>query len=459
MIFNFRIDSWLSKVKTDVGDNWRLKMSNVRKVIELIYDYYADLLNLSLTDFPRPEAQRIAEKNDEIELGRLLQLILGCAVNCLQKQDYITQIMDLEESLQRNIMTALQDLETAWQGAAASRGSMSLLNFDGKALQEEKDKMAQKCHEAERKITFLLEEKSSMQQEIMKLQNDLEKFENPSTIGDDGTSIGPIQLGSSRYNEHRKQLDNLKEELLLSETTKDDYKIKSIQQQKEIMTLQLKLEDLHQTSSELSQLKDEIDVLREASDKMKILESQLIIYKKKLEDHNDLKKQVKMLEDRSAEYLRQNIHFEEDAKKATELKSQVDLFKKEIQDLHEKLDSEMSKTVKIEFEYDSVNAKLNGLLRERDNLLSERDALRDTCDELRCNPGSNETGNTMSRELSPPEFKEKIDRLEAENKALREGQGGQAALAVSFTILSEFIIIGCRLACSYKRLYVRANGG
>lgn len=148
-------DSWLSKVKTDVGDNWRLKMSNVRKVIELIYDYYADVLNLSLTDFPRPEAQKIAEKNDEIELGRLLQLILGCAVNCLQKQDYITQIMDLEESLQRNIMTALQDLETAWQGAAASRGSMSLLNFDGKAMQEEKDKMAQKCHEAERKVCFI----------------------------------------------------------------------------------------------------------------------------------------------------------------------------------------------------------------------------------------------------------------------------------------------------------------
>lgn len=284
-------------------------------------------------------------------------------------------------------------------------------------------------------IEFLLEEKSSMQQEIMKLQNDLEKFENPSTIGDDGTtSIGPIQMGSSRHNEHRKQLDNLKEQLLQSETVKDDYKIKSIQQEKEIMALQLKLDDLHQTSSELSQLKDEIDVLREASDKMKILESQLIIYKKKLEDHNDLKKQVKMLEDRSAEYLRQNIHFEEDAKKVTELRSQVDLFKKEIQDLHEKLDSEMSKTVKIEFEYDSVNAKLNGLLRERDNLLSERDALRETCDELRCNPGSNETGNTMSRELSPPEFKEKIDRLEAENRALREGQGGQAALAVSFIV-------------------------
>lgn len=142
-------------MKTDVGENWRLKMSNVRKVIELIYDYYADVLNLSLTDFPRPEAQKIAEKNDEIELGRLLQLILGCAVNCLQKQDYITQIMDLEESLQRNIMTALQDLETVWQGATASRGSMSLLNFDGKALQEEKDKMAQKCHEAERKVCFV----------------------------------------------------------------------------------------------------------------------------------------------------------------------------------------------------------------------------------------------------------------------------------------------------------------
>lgn len=40
-------------------------------------DFYTDILNLTLSDFPTPDVSKIAEKNDLIELGRLLQLILG----------------------------------------------------------------------------------------------------------------------------------------------------------------------------------------------------------------------------------------------------------------------------------------------------------------------------------------------------------------------------------------------
>jgi hypothetical protein len=40
-------------------------------------------------------------------------------------------------------------------------------------------------------------------------------------------------------------------------------------------------------------------------------------------------------------------------------------------------------------------------------------------------------GDTISKELQSPDLKEKLERLAIENKALREGQGGQTALAVS----------------------------
>ena len=42
--------------------------------------------------------------------GRLLQLLLGCAVNCDQKQLYIENIMNMEESVQQLIMQAIQEL-------------------------------------------------------------------------------------------------------------------------------------------------------------------------------------------------------------------------------------------------------------------------------------------------------------------------------------------------------------
>ena len=43
-------------------------------------------------------------------LGRFIQLLLGCAVNCDAKQQYIEGIMNMEESLQRLIMQAIQEL-------------------------------------------------------------------------------------------------------------------------------------------------------------------------------------------------------------------------------------------------------------------------------------------------------------------------------------------------------------
>lgn len=44
------------------------------------------------------------------ELGRLLQLILGCSVNCDDKQEYIQRIMSMEESVQHVVMKAIQEV-------------------------------------------------------------------------------------------------------------------------------------------------------------------------------------------------------------------------------------------------------------------------------------------------------------------------------------------------------------
>lgn len=95
----FFTESWFSKIKVEVGTNWRLKgytfsvffckplnsmsvlfwcaVSNLKKVIESILDYYIEVLNFTLNEYIRPNAMKIVEHNDQNELGRLLQLILG----------------------------------------------------------------------------------------------------------------------------------------------------------------------------------------------------------------------------------------------------------------------------------------------------------------------------------------------------------------------------------------------
>ncbi|KAL9928114.1 hook microtubule tethering protein isoform 1-T11 [Glossina fuscipes fuscipes] len=425
-------DLWLSKIKTDTGTNWRLKMSNIKKVIEGLYDYYGDVLNYSLAEYRRPDAMRIAEMCDIKELERLLQLVLGCAVNCSLKQDYIRQIMCLEEDLQANIMQALQELESTWQGTSMCRNSISIANFDYKILQEERDQLAQKCFETEKKIVLLEEEKGNLRAEVAKLQDDLRRHETVSTIGDDGVSLGPVQVGTVRYNDMRRQLGIIKEELLQSETSREDLRLKCQQQETELQLLQARLEELSKTTAELALLKDEVDFLREANEKLKMCEAQINGYKKKLEDYNDLKKHLKLLEERSADYVQQNVQFEEDVKKCAAIKGQVELYKKEIQELHVKLDQEMSKNIKVEFENKNMECTITALERSKDNLLKERDNLREIIDELKCGQLStnidSETLKTMSKELQPTDLLQKLQRLEIDNKILREGQGSHAAL-------------------------------
>ena len=50
------------------------------------------------------------ESDDEGELCRLLQLVLGCAVRCERQEEFIQAILQMEEDVQRGIMAAIQGL-------------------------------------------------------------------------------------------------------------------------------------------------------------------------------------------------------------------------------------------------------------------------------------------------------------------------------------------------------------
>lgn len=170
--------------------------------------------------------------------------LAGVAINCSTKSEHIRQIMDLEESLQRNIMQAIQEIETTYQGGMASKTGTSIGSIETKTIQVDRDRLAQKCHEAQRQIELLLEEKSLLQQEVNRLQGEVEAYGSPKRlIGDDGTSLGPMLPGSNRYNDLRRQLDTLKEDLLQAEAQRDDFKIKSVHLEEEIVVLRLKLGD------------------------------------------------------------------------------------------------------------------------------------------------------------------------------------------------------------------------
>ncbi|XP_075459986.1 protein Hook homolog 3 isoform X7 [Ascaphus truei] len=429
-------ENWLHRIKTDVGDNWRLKISNLKKILKGILDYNHEILGQQINDFTLPDVNLVGEHSDASELGRMLQLILGCAVKCEQKQEYIQTIMMMEESVQHMVMTAIQELMS--KESPVSIGNDAYADFDRqlKKTTEElnealtaKEEIAQRCHELDMQVAGLQEEKGSLLAEnqiIMERLNQSDSLEDPNSPA------------GRRHLQLQTQLEQLQEETFRLEASKDDYRIRCEELEKEILELRQQNEDLTRLADEAQSLKDEMDVLRHSSDKVTKLESQVESCKKKLEDLGDLRRQVKLLEEKNTIYMQNTVSLEEELRKANAARSQMETYKRQVVELQNRLSEESKKADKWEFEYKRLKEKIDSLQKEKDRLRTERDSLKETIEELRCvqaqegqlaiaglMPLSNqEPSDSLAAEIVTPEIKEKLIRLQHENKMLKINQEG-----------------------------------
>lgn len=426
--------AWKIKIKSDVGTNWRLRVSNLKKIIEAVIEYYSECLNQPLSGYIKPDATKIGEHCDNNELRRLVQLVLGCAVNCTDKQQYITKIMGMEESVQQAIMQSIQELEGSMHGPKLSLGTS--LNFESfdipdgsqqrliaelQTAVDLKDQLGQRCHELDQQLSLLQEERAALVLENKKLQERIEEFDNPDNT-----------VSSLKYSGLRKQIETLKDEIFKIETSRDDYRLKVELLEKEVFELQSKQDELQKIAEESNHLKDEIDALRETADKATKYELTIESYKKKMEDLSDLKRQVKILEDKNFEYMQSKIEYEEEIKRASMVRNHLELCKQQLAESQYKLDEQTNKCDKLEFEAKKLEAKMSSVQREKERLIIERDALRETNEELKCTQlqiAENSSTPTMihavsNAELIPPEIKEKLLLLEHENKMLKLEQSG-----------------------------------
>lgn len=437
---------WKAKIKTDVGANWRLRVSNMKKIVEAVMEYYMECLNQPLSGYVKPDAIKIGEHYDSDELRHLLQLILGCAVNCDQKQQYITKIMGMEETVQQAIMQSIQELESSVHGSKLSSnfnfesfdtadGTQQRFYAELQVAIDMKDQLAQKCHELDQQLSLLQEEKAALIAENKKFQERLDEFENPEESG----SI-------MKYSGLRKQVDALKDELFKMETSRDDYRLKAELLEKEVLELQSRQEDLQKAADEANHLKDEIDALRETADKVAKYEIMIESYKKKMEDLSDLKRQLKISEDKNVEYLQAKLDYEEEVKRTMMLRNHLEACKQQLTEVHHRLDEQSNKYDRLEFEGKKMEAKLGALQRERDRLVMERDALKETNEELKCTqlqtaenmakPSADSSG-VAGTEMVPLEIKEKLLRLQLENKMLKMKQTGNEDKLPSVQALLE----------------------
>uniref|UniRef100_A0A673H7D1 Hook microtubule-tethering protein 1 n=2 Tax=Sinocyclocheilus rhinocerous TaxID=307959 RepID=A0A673H7D1_9TELE len=405
-------------------------MNNLKKILQRIVDYYNEVLAQKITDFPLPDLVRVVEQSDQVELGRLLQLILGCAVKCDRKQDYVQIIMTLEESVQHVVMTAIQELMsketvsqlgTEYPGDVEKRLKKALEDLT--EVMAEKEELAQRCQELDMQVTVLQEERNSLLAEndlLTDRASQLDTSEDPSTPS--GRKQSQLQL----------ELEQLQEENFRLEAAKDDYRIHCEELEKQLVELQHRTDELTSLAEESRSLKDELDILRSCSDRAVKLEASVETYRKKLEDLSDLRRQVKVLEEKNMTYMHNTVSLEEELRKANAARAQLETYKRQGQELHRKLSDESRRADNLAFEMKKFQEKYDTLLKEKERISIERDTLRETNEELRCTQAQQDqllqarkyqTGSpshdNLAAEMLPIEYREKFIRLQHENKMLR----------------------------------------
>uniref|UniRef100_A0A674EV40 Hook microtubule-tethering protein 1 n=1 Tax=Salmo trutta TaxID=8032 RepID=A0A674EV40_SALTR len=463
--------SWLGRIKEDVGDNWRLKVLN-SILISFCPSIFSPSPSSSMTSIPNSLAilpryvpssihsffpsltdlktrvtalcccyilclylVKVAEHSDPVELGRLLQLILGCAVKCERKQEYIQVIMTLEESVQHVVMTAIQELmskENMAQFGAEPPGDVeSQLKKaleDLADLMSEKEELAQRCHELDVQVTVLQEERNSLLAEndvLTDRANQLDAFDDPSTPS--GRKHSQLQI----------QLETLQEENFRLEAAKDDYRIHCEELEKQLIEVQHRNDELTSLAEESRALKDELDILRSCSDRAVKLEASVETYRRKLEDLGDLRRQVKLLEEKNMTYMHNTVSLEEELRKANTARAQLETYKRQVQELHRKLSEESRRADNLAYEMKKFEEKYDAVMKEKEKIIIERDSLKETNEELRCNQAQQDqlrqAGSSLDHRIDnsltalivcPCPYREKFIRLQHENKMLRVQQEG-----------------------------------
>ncbi|CAB1319165.1 unnamed protein product [Coregonus sp. 'balchen'] len=387
-------DNWISRIKPEVGDNWRLKISNLKKVLKGILDYNQEVLQQQIDDFTLPDISLIGEHSDAAELGRMLQLILGCAVNCEQKQEYIQTIMMLEESVQHVVMTAIQELMSKECPVMGGNDSYADIDRQLKKTVEDlnqalatKEEIAQRCHELDMQAFHVQEQRDRLRLEYIELEERvaalqeergsllaenqilMERLNQSDSIEDLNSPVG------RRHLQLQTHLEQLQEETFRLEAAKDDYRIRCEELEKE-------LTELRGQNEELTSLADEAQ------------------------------RQVKLLEEKNTVYMQNTVSLEEEVRKANTTRGQLETYKRQVVELQNRLSEESKKTDKMEFEYKRLKEKVDSLQKEKDEgQLSTGMVALD----------SNEGSDSLAAEIVTPE----ISQVEDLQRSLQE-QGSKA---------------------------------
>uniref|UniRef100_A0A183AI68 CRCM protein n=1 Tax=Echinostoma caproni TaxID=27848 RepID=A0A183AI68_9TREM len=311
----------------------------------------------------------------------LLQLVLGCAVNCEAKETYIEAIMGMEESVQQSLMEAIQLLMKAVDQC--------------KTLLTENAHLAQKCHELELELASLRDEKQLLQSENKKLRAEASvDHVNPdpvtgaSLLGTSSISGDPVVTSLSptvanvRIGQLQDQVSKLRSEVYRLETGKEEMEMKLTHAMSMNQELKQKCDQLAQRAEEAAHLKDELDIAREELATSAHLTAQMEQLRKRADEAVELRVRCAKLTEDNRVCVERLRELEQETRFSGNLRSQAETQRMQAADARLEATEATRRAEALDSELRKVREELTGTVREKMLLVTELNRLRACCEEL-----------------------------------------------------------------------------
>ena len=401
----------VTTIARDIGSNWALKQTNLRKVVRNLEEYFLSVLNkrLDLSDkvdiglIARHENSERVQAHDQIVT--LFSFIAAAAVQCEDNSVFVSRIMNMAQDKQ---MVMKELIENALGGLEEEGGGVDDQNSESDSDDDEELDF----NGSQSMLVNLLEEKLNLANvEIEKLQ---EKNNSEELLA----ANEKLRLFAEDLQERLQE-----SELELTENEKELAKSK-----RSVEELSSKVASLLESNK---LLEDEMSVANSQVAQLRKAEASVLTYRKKLEDAALTTQQMQELEDQSATYLRQIVDLENSVKTIPALKKTVAEYSLKLQQYEKQQEDSAGNDEAKDAELINIRNQLKAVVSSKKILEEELARVQHEAEEAERERNEttksssvNGVGVTLnsigvtSEELS--NMKEKVIRLEVENKALKD---------------------------------------
>ncbi|KAJ1800341.1 hypothetical protein LPJ59_001172 [Coemansia sp. RSA 2399] len=441
---------WFKSIRSaDIGDNWVLKLNNLKKLYKLVTRYYEEVLGYPTSNLAEPNLSTIAKDGDPDELLKLCHLILTLAVQCERNQVYIGKIMSLGEEDQRSLMVSIESVlaqlgsaepDTDPDGHDVDMMDTSMANDDdgvdpvarlqaelmkSYAEKDEMEKSALESSVEHKQVQTKYEELLVLNEELKARMEDLER----SMARADKTGKIDFIL--------RAEIENLKHDLEKADTRFQEVERINKSQEATLAELTRKLSDSEEAKDEVVRLRDQLQEYKHAAERLAKSEHVIEKYKKKLEESTDLRRQVRSLEEQLAQAQDRSRQIEDEYKRMSQLRPTMDNYRDEFVQLESRhnltiteLDKAMERLHQLEDERERMH---NEKQRDHDLIMSLEENLREM--ELKGGSGSpSGDGTTLESGMQSAMSSEdrvallsKVARLERELEEAKKNENNDAS--------------------------------